>query len=131
VPPSLLLLLLLLHHCCMSRAGRVVDQSAFPPRSQRALTNQPTNQPTDTHESTNLPINEPTDTNESTTSCGAFEKLEDVLGDVDAVLFINFYQLFCFLWMNAVIQACFFLSLVIRRRSSSFIIVVVVHLWPL
>lgn len=47
------------------------------------------------------------------------------LADVDVILFINFFQLFCFLWMNAVLQVgagvcnrCDLVGCVAERRLS-------------
>ena len=37
-------------------------------------------------------------------SCGVFVDVASALADVDVILFINFFQLFCFLWMNSVLQ---------------------------
>eukprot|EP00750_Incisomonas_marina_P010993 INCI16328.9.p1 GENE.INCI16328.9~~INCI16328.9.p1 ORF type:complete len:1224 (+),score=199.72 INCI16328.9:164-3835(+) len=40
----------------------------------------------------------------SSLTCGVFVDAASALADVDVILFLNFFQLFCFLWMNAVLQ---------------------------
>ena len=53
-------------------------------------------------------------------SCGVFVDAASALADVDVILFLNFFQLFCFLWMNAVLQ--------VRRRAYALALSVLLRL---